>query len=146
MNFTERLHLTRVETIYALALPLLGIATVVSIIISFRTAPGFLTWCRSVINIAMFVSIEVVLVKNLSTLSESKPAISTRAAIEVIVGSAAVVVLGTILVLIAIGLLSGNERTLNDAITALVGPVLIWVLVGVNLSHRSRLNRPREAG
>lgn len=57
MNFAERLHLSRAETSFAVVLPLLGIAAVVSLIISIRTAPGFLTWSGSVVDFAMFASL-----------------------------------------------------------------------------------------
>jgi len=145
MNLIEQLHLTRAETFYATVLPLLGAATVVSLFLSVRTAPGFLTWSGSVIDAAMFVSIEAVLIKVLRTPGNINSAISDRAVIDLIVGSAIVVVLGTILALIAIWLLNGNERSINSGITAIVGLLLIFISAGLSFMQRSRLNQHNKA-
>jgi len=145
MSFAERLHLTWAETFYAVMLPVLGVAAIVSFIFCVRTSPGLLAWSGSVIDIAMFVSIEAVLIKVLRTPSDINSAISDRAVIDLIVGSAIVVVLGTILALIAIWLLNGNERSINSGITAIVGLLLIFISAGLSFMQRSRLNQHNKA-
>jgi hypothetical protein len=145
MSLTERLHLTRAETFFAVVLPLLGIAAVVSIIISIRTTPGFLTWSGSVADFAMFASLEAVLIKVLRTPSRIQPAISNRAAIELVTGSTCIVILGTILAFVAISLFNGDERAINDDVIAILGLLLIFSSASLGFMQRSRLNQHHEA-
>jgi len=144
MSLSERMHLSRAETFYAVVLPLLGLATVVSIIISIRTLPGFLTWSGSVIDFAMFVVIETVLIKVVRTRSDTRPKLAAGAVLNFVAGSAGVVMLGTILALVAISLFNGNARAINDVVTSMVGLPLLFILVGLNFTHRSRSSQHHE--
>jgi hypothetical protein len=145
MSVIEGLHLTRLEALIAIVLPLLGSTTIVSIVLCIRTAPGLFTWSVGLLNVIFYISLEVYLIKVLRTPGAERHAISTHAAIDLIAASACSVALGICAIVAVIWAFNGNERTINDAITTLIGNVLIWICFGLTMMHRSRVKRLPDA-